>query len=366
MSPLRLFRLPLSLALALAACACGGSDDAATSGGGGAAGSGGAPGDTLDAWGLFADAPKQLPAADVVPYDTIVTLYADEATKHRFVRIPAGQQATYADDTQWTWPDGTILVKTFSFLNDMRDPSLGERLIETRLLVKEAGAWTGRVYLWDDAQKVATRMQVGKLVSVSYIDENGQTRSHGYRVPNENQCTICHSMNHVIEPLGPRTRQLARTVDYGDGKGPVDQIDHWASLGILGGAIQSASARFALSDPYGSDPLDRRARSYLEANCSHCHRPGGAASATNLDLRIDDTKPLDYGVCRTPTAAGPGSGDLLYDVVPGQPDQSIMIFRMSSIAPEVKMPQIPTQTSDAKGVALIREWIASMTDPPCQ
>jgi len=319
----------------------------------------------LDEFGLFLDARKQVPAEGVIPFDVISTLYADEAWKRRFVRIPEGKAIQYANEGSWAWPDGSILVKTFSFPIDARDPSLGERLIETRLLIKEEGKWTARTYLWNEEQTTTERLRVGGLVPVTYIDEAGQTRSLDYRVPNENQCVLCHSTNNVLEPLGPMTKQLARSFDYGDGRGPVDQIENWVSLGILEGEIPEKKARPSLVDPFGDAPLDDRARSYLDANCSHCHRPGGAASATNLLLLFDVQNPSDYGICRTPVATGPASGGLHYDIVPGKPDESILVYRMSSTAPEIKMPQITNQTVDQAGLALIREWIEKMPPASC-
>src|SRR5690606_1213824 len=122
---------------------------------------------------LFADARKQVPAEGVIPFDVISTLYADEAWKHRFVRIPKGKAIEYANEGSWDWPDGSILVKTFAFPIDARDPSLGERLIETRLLIKDEGKWTARTYLWNEEQTSTERLRVGGLVPVSYIDEQG-------------------------------------------------------------------------------------------------------------------------------------------------------------------------------------------------
>lgn len=364
MSRNRAFHLAVGMALSIAALSCGNDGDANSDGAGGGI-SPPLPAGEIDEFGLFSDARKQIPAEGVIPFDVIASLYADEALKHRFVRIPEGKQIGYRDDGNWDWPDGAILIKTFSFPIDARDPALGERHIETRLLIKEEGAWTARTYLWDEAQTTTTRLRVGALVPVSFIDDKGETRSLDYRVPNENQCTLCHSTNHVMEPLGPRTRQLARAYDYGDGEGPVDQIDHFAKIGILGGEIPSHGARPKLVAPFGDAPLEDRALSYLEVNCAHCHRPGGAAAATNLLLGVDVKAPYDYGVCRTPVATGPASGGHFYDIVPGKPDESILLYRMASTAPEIKMPQLPTQTYDEAGVALIREWIAKMTFPPC-
>ncbi len=324
------------------------------------------PADSLRALGLFDDTVVQTPKAGVVPYDVIATLYADEAQKLRFMALPKGKQAVYDASAMWDYPDGTRFVKTFFFYRDARDPSLGRRLIETRIIERTGDTWTGRTYAWDDVQKEALRLKVGRMESISFTDENGDDRTLDYRIPNDNECKTCHSKDHVFEPLGPRTRELDHVEGGGaDDGGAVTEVDRLAALGLLGGDIQPRAERVALSDPYGSDPLERRARSYLDANCSHCHRPGGEAGATALDLRFENTDTYGLGFCRTPVAAGPGSGGRDYDIVPGSPDDSILVFRMSSVDPELKMPQIPTLTSDARGTALISEWIGSLDPKKC-
>lgn len=321
--------------------------------------------DSLAALELFTDPVAQKPADGVVPYDVNAVLYADEAEKLRFLAIPDGEQATYDDTAVWQFPDGTRLVKTFFFWNDARDHGRGRRLLETRIIERAAGKWSGRTYVWNDDQTEALRLKVGKTLDVAWIDEHGKHRTLEYRVPNDNECKTCHAKNHVFEPLGPRTRQLDRDHDYGSASHPKleNQIDHLMRAGLLRGDVPRAADRFVLVDPYGDDSrgtLERRARSYLDANCSHCHRPGGEAGSTALDLRAESKESFGLGVCRTPVAAGPGSGGHDYDIVPGEPDASILVYRMESTDPEIKMPELPTVTSDARGVALIREWIAAM------
>lgn len=325
--------------------------------------------DTLSALGLFLDPVAQTPADGVIPYDVISVLYADEAEKQRFVAIPPGSAATYDPMEFWDFPDGTKLIKTFYYSVDQRDPTLGRRLLETRIVEREAGIYTGRTYVWNDEQTEAVRVKVGQTISVQWIDPSGANQTLDYLVPDENQCKKCHSKDHVFQPLGPRTRQLNRDHDYGTSAAPdvENQIDHLVSLGLVGGDVGNAADRYTLADPNDDNkPIEQRTRSYLDANCSHCHRPGGEAGSTALDLRAETVDPFSLGSCRTPVAAGPGSGDLPYDIVPGDPDQSIIVYRMASTIAEIKMPQLPTKTSDAAGVALVSAWIQAMAPMPCK
>jgi hypothetical protein len=121
----------------------------------------------------------------------------------------------------------------------------------------------------------------------------------------------------------------------------------------------------AFVDPFGEAPLEPRTRSWLHANCSHCHRQGGNGGTSGLVLLAWETEPLKLGVCKTAAAAGSGTGGHEYDIVPGQPDDSIMPFRIASTDPEIKMPELPNRIPDERGLELVRAWIAAMTPPGC-
>lgn len=327
----------------------------------------GKTGEPLDDLGLFENAVAQEPAAGVIPYEVNAVLYADEVEKRRFLALPAGQAAEYDPVEMWRYPEGTRFIKTFYVPLDARAPQDGQRLIETRIVELRAGTWTGRTYIWDEDQTQARRLKTGRTVPLRWIGADGEPREVDYRVPNDNECKTCHSHDHTFEPLGPRTRQLNRP--YAS-DGPQDaqgnQVDHLVSLGLLSGPVEPVAERLSLVDPYGSAELGLRARSYLDANCSHCHRPGGEAGSTAFDLRFETSDPFAWGVCRAPVAAGPGSGGRDQDIVPGDPDASIAVFRMASTDPELKMPELPTVTSDAAGTQLIRDWIAAMPAKPCR
>ncbi len=305
------------------------------------------PYDNLSQYNLFVGNPAdQKPASNVVPYDVVSVLYADGAGKYRFLAVPPNQKIHFDPSGRWTFPDGTIVIKTFNY---------GQKLLETRLLINQGGTWSAHTYIWNDAQTDAVRYAAGKSIQLDMLD---------YQVPNSSQCKNCHGQNKLIVPLGPRTRQLNRDYDYGNG--PENQISHLFKLGLLDADPGPPAMLPALADPHGTATVEERARAYLDANCAHCHNESGYASSTALRLEAETTLPIDLGVCRHPVAAGMASGGFLYDVVPGKPDQSIMVFRMKSNDPQYKMPQLPLTTVDQFGVDLISQWIAGRTDPACQ
>ena len=47
-------------------------------------------------------------------------------------------------------------------------------------------------------------------------------------------------------------------------------------------------------------------------------------------------------------------------VVPGDPDRSILTYRLQSVEPGIAMPELGRTISHKEGVALIRSWIADL------
>jgi uncharacterized repeat protein (TIGR03806 family) len=362
----------IGLALVVAAAACSHKDDA-----GGAAQPDAALSDecsadlqsqgkcdTLVGYGIFADAAAQTPAAGVVPYDVIAPLFADFAAKHRFLKLPAGAKMTYDPTALWTIPIGAIAVKTFAYPRDLRDPSKGERLVETRLVIRNADGFTPITYVWDEAQTRAVRTVAGADVAVAWTDATGATRTGTFGVPNTNQCLRCHGKTPTL--LGVRTRQLNRDYAYGAGDAGIEnQIDHMTSLGILDAPSAEAGARDTLVPPMDTTaPLDKRGRSYLEGNCGHCHNPNAAADWSGLYLNWEKSDGVGaLGACKSPSSAG-DTGALKYDLVPGDPDMSVIPYRMQLVGSAYRMPE-SSRVADTDGVNLIRAWIASMPSMTC-
>ena len=109
-------------------------------------------------------------------------------------------------------------------------------------------------------------------------------------------------------------------------------------------------------------PLEARARAWLDVNCAHCHRAEGPASNSGLFLTFGEKDPVRYGVRKRPVAAGKGAGDKEFDILPGEPDDSILVYRVRSVEPGVMMPELGRHLADPDAVALLRAWIAAMDD----
>ncbi len=320
------------------------------------------PYEMLSSWGLFVgDLAALEPAPEVWPYEVAAPLWSDGALKRRFVVLPEGERATYHDNKPWSFPEGTIVIKHFAF--PASELTGGERHVETRLMVREDGDWTPHVYLWNDTQSDARRHVPGKRVPIRFEDSSGEMVNLDYVVPNTDQCGSCHEQDDTNELLGLISRQVRRAVSR-DGE-IVDQLSWLAQRGLFD-LVPEESSVLALADPYDdhADP-NWRARSWLHANCSHCHRPSGGGGKTGLVLEADQPPSTKLGLCKSPVAAGSGAGDRPYDIVPGQPELSIMMYRITSTEPEVKMPELPNRRVDKAGADLIEAWIRGMDPTGC-
>jgi uncharacterized repeat protein (TIGR03806 family) len=320
------------------------------------------PAENLSSYGLFkGNGATQEPDAGVVPYDINTPLFSDHAAKYRFVRLPPGKSATYDPDKVFDFPVGTIIAKTFAYPKDFTDPSKGRRLIETRLLIHKPQGWVGLPYIWNDEQTEATLELAGGIQEVRWIHSDRKERTLTYLVPNANQCMGCHENNKVMRPIGPRARNLNKDFDYTSGK--ENQLVHWQKAGILNGAPRPENApRLPVASDPATGTLEQRARAWLDINCAHCHNSAGPARTSGLDLSWTQRDPAQWGAWKTPVAAGKGSGGRFYDIVPGKPDASILVYRIESTELGVLMPELSRRMVDQDGVALIREWIASLRD----
>jgi uncharacterized repeat protein (TIGR03806 family) len=332
----------------------------------------GSPPARLSEWGiLHADGKTLEMNAGVIPYDLNTPLFSDYALKLRTVWMPDGQAAQYREDREFDFPVGTILSKTFHYrLGDTGFQKLdaeatlsddgalnleSHRIIETRLLVRYEDGWQALPYVWNAEQNEASLEVAGAQFEFSFDGD-----SFAYLVPDMNQCSACHVTDHSskeVRPLGPKAHQLNREFSFpDDGR---NQLDHWQETGLLVGvpAAPPASARWS---ERSTAPVAELARVYLDVNCAHCHNPDGAADTSALNLNLEAPVDRQFGVCKPPVAVGRGSGNRPYDIFPGRPDDSILLFRMEHDDPAIMMPELGRATSHEEGVAQVRAWIEAL------
>lgn len=207
---------------------------------------------------------------NVYEYSMITPLFTDYAYKLRVVAIPDGEQLAYLDGGLLAFPDNTIMAKTFYYLNDERNPSLGKKIIETRVLIKKNGAWLVRNYFWNDDQTDALLDDDVHGLQVDWIDGSGTAKSVDYVVPSNNMCIQCHEKNNEILPIGPK----ARVLNF-EHKGQ-NVLQFFKDNELLTGAPEVSQIPTLPDWADETLTLEARARAYLDVNCAHCHQTGGS------------------------------------------------------------------------------------------
>jgi uncharacterized repeat protein (TIGR03806 family) len=314
----------------------------------------------LSAYGLFSDASAKTPSPGVHLYNLNTALFSDYADKRRYVYVPEGQSITYEADGAFKFPIGSVLVKTFEYHAKLADKASPVRTIETRLLVHTRTGWEGRPYIWNADGTEAVLTPVGGPIPVEVEDLAGKPLSIAYRVPNQNQCKTCHLSDGALSPIGPKAANLNRDVNVAGTQ--INQLSHWTTLGILKGAPGPATAPRNADFSDISLSAEARSRAWLDINCGHCHKADGSASNTGLYLTATTTDPAQLGIGRRPVSAGKGSGELLFDVVPHHPEQSILYHRITSTEPGVAMPELGRTIVHQEAAAVIRQWIGEMEE----
>lgn len=316
------------------------------------------PAAELDEYNLFRDAGGRSPNTGLTPFAPSSALFSDYAEKFRFVYLPPSAKAKYRETGVLEFPVGTTLVKTFAYPADFRQPNKDVRYLETRLLIRRASGWVPLTYVWNAEQTEAVLKRAGARIDVAFTDAQGKAVKVDYAVPNANQCKECHSVAEAIAPIGPKARNLNSVYAYADGA--ENQLARWTRLGLLEGSPAPSAVRATGRWTDTALSISERAHAYLDANCAHCHSAEGIANNSGLFLDLEQTDPVTRGVGKRPVAAGRGSGDLEFDILPGQPDQSILIHRMESTDPGVMMPELGRSTVHAEAVALMREYVRSL------
>jgi len=327
----------------------------------------------LSQTGVFTNTPNMSPFGGLIPYAPNVPLWSDGAAKIRYVSVPnngtapytPGEQIAFAPTGNWSFPAGTVFVKTFELQTNQSDPASLRRL-ETRLLVRDTnGAVYGVTYKWRPDNSEADLLTTSSNENIAITTPSGIVTQTWY-YPSPADCLTCHTRaaNYV---LGLSTRQLDGNITYPGGIND-NQLRTLNRLGLFYPAIDegSISNYEQLSALTNQTALFvDRARSYLDANCSNCHQPGGGGPT--FDARFDTpltNQNLIYGVL----AKGNLGYDNAYVVVPQDIWRSVLYDRMNTVDPIVKMPLLDRNVIDTNAVAIMAHWINSLpgtpTEPP--
>lgn len=309
----------------------------------------------LSQTGAFTDTRRLIPVGTLIPYDLVVPFWSDGAAKLRWIALPA-QKIFFSENDPWQFPAGTVFIKHFELPTDARDPASRRRL-ETRLLVRDDnGGVYGVTYKWRADGTDAELLRGSVAEDVPIRDSSGQVQHQTWYYPSPKDCMTCHTAG-AGAVLGVKTRQMDRDFTYPDGV-TGNELRTWSQLGLFTSTLPPDAILRYLTLAAPDDTrrsLEDRARSYLDANCSHCHHPGGTVAY--FDARY--TTPLDQqGLVNGPVLIDQGI-DRPRVISPHDVWRSIAFMRVSTNG-DIRMPPLARETIDRGGVTLLGEWINSL------
>ena len=310
----------------------------------------------LSQTGAFDDLPAFKPAAGLIPYGVNSPLWSDGAVKSRWVALATNAVVGFAPQGRWSFPAGTVFVKHFSLPVDDTNPKLLRRL-ETRLLVRDtSGAVYGASYKWRPDNSDADLVNAGFTEDITIHTTNG-TRVQKWFYPGRQDCLTCHTpISGGV--LGVNARQLNGDYTYPETGVTDNQLRAWNHLAVFDQSLDEKRLPLipklvAITSPTAT--LNTRVRSYLDANCSHCHQPGGAGAF--FDARFEtplSRQNLINGPVQNPLGIAGAKV-----VVPGAPDKSLLFHRVSLVG-DNQMPPIAKNEVDTRAVETIAKWIKAM------
>jgi mono/diheme cytochrome c family protein len=292
----------------------------------------------------FADLPKKLSETDlnsldsealaeqnVYAYAPTYTLWADNAKKIRYVRVPQGTSIQFDGEAQtFTLPENTRIYKVFTKRVTDIHGNVRYRKLETRLIVTrqdpepEQGkdyvpAALFATYKWNEEETEATLLEgpyrdgtgfadhifnvtIDEQIEDKVLRESGDDLAkmlelgakRTYALPGSDRCIHCHmgapGRDFILgfTPLQIHRRPLGEggVIEAAD-EHELDQLARLIRYGLITG-IKSASEIVPLEDSQpGRAPRNAHelaAQGYIYGNCAHCHNPRGFPSLREKSL----------------------------------------------------------------------------------
>ncbi len=327
----------------------------------------------LSDYKFFVGAMKdQYPAMNVIPYEPASSLFTDYAKKKRFVWMPPNTKAIYNNDnTVLELPVGSVLIKTFYYENVQPDNTT--KIMETRIMIRKSTGWIFAEYIWNPQQTEANLDLSGSTLPISWKDENNVVKSANYKFPNQVQCIICHksTTNSIIShtPIGIKPQNL--NTNYTFSTETKNQLSKWIELGNLNNFNLPGQENSVVNYKDATKSIELRARSYVDINCAHCHQTDKFCEYRPMRFAFSETGPnnplaqTNMGVCvNTFDIQGTTLENYPKIVLGRNINQSMMYFRMNTTDETYRMPLHGRTIIHTEGVALIKQWINSLSTCP--
>ena len=298
--------------------------------------------------GLFASTSTLEPAPGVYAYRPIAQSWQGGPRSEFLIALPGKESIrTHKAKRQWKFPVGTVFVRTFVHR---------EIRLETQLLHFDGISWHPYSYLWNKSQDDAELVDAEGLTHPFLVDVDGHLETFNWQIHHRAQCQTCHSRQRG-GGIGFDLDNLVSV--HPDGR---TDLERMVDLKILDKSPPKWWNVKQMVDPHDATAdLESRARSYLSANCVHCHQRGGGGTVP-LDLLYVNKTDAINAVDFAPTQGTFGISDARV-IAPGDPARSVLFYRMATSS-SGHMPKLWGRDNDLEGLRLIHDWIASMPKQP--
>lgn len=308
---------------------------------------------TLADTGAFSDLSSLTVNEGIVPYDINVQFWSDGAQKTRWFSVPDTNQVIgFNPQNNWSFPAGTVWIKHFDLELTNGVPESRTRL-ETRFLVRNSGGVYGITYRWGGSVNNATLVPEGGMDETFLIHDGGTVRTQVWHYPGRAECLQCHTSQGGYG-LGFNTAQMNRDFDHGSGL--TNQLVALSQAGYFQTAAPDpASLPVMASATNTAFPVEHRVRSYLAANCSQCHQPGGTGLGY-WDARF--STPLSQAGIVDGTLNDNLGNPNNRVIKPASIADSMILTRLSSLG-GLRMPPLASSVLDVQSIALLSFWVTN-------
>ena len=308
----------------------------------------------LAATGLYADFATKTLAPDVHPFSPQYALWSDGAAKRRWIRLPPKKQIDAAKPDAWVFPVGTRFWKEFVF---------GHR-VETRLIERQAnGEWLFATYRWNEDESDAV------LVPETGARNVAESRPGvAYDLPGVVECRACHESGlatilgfSALQLSSDRDPDALHAIAPDPGSLDLDELQRRGWIRSLPKAIATHAPRVR-----AATPTERSALGYLHANCSNCHNSQSLIADLGLSFVVhaDGTPDALATAVGKPSHYHPTGTSIDVHIVPGNPDASLVMARISNRGNVRQMPPMDSHLADADAIALLSRWIRELAATP--
>ncbi|MEM9717992.1 MAG: discoidin domain-containing protein [Bacteroidota bacterium] len=315
----------------------------------------------LSETGAFSNLSTLSPASGLIPYTVNTPLWSDRAMKKRWISLAndgtfdaSSEQVVFANKDPWQFPEGTVIIKHFELPIDERNPTITSRLETRFLVIGAAGRAYGVTYKWRVDGSDADLVLDGDDQNFTVTDVAGQSYTQTWHYPSTSECLTCHNGNAGYV-LGVNTQQLNGDFTYPSSGVTDNQLETWAHLGIFDSPIGEVESLIRNVHLGSSTAINQyKVRSYLDANCAFCHRPGGTDAAFDGRLK---TRFESQGLLNTPVQSAGSQGEFV--LLAGDTQHSELWVRDNSVGADA-MPPLGKSIVDQEYMNVLSEWIEEM------